>query len=98
MKIRFADNEPVEVEPGVSLAAAADIAGAEYTHTCRGHGRCGMCIATIENGIENLTPPNEAEARVLRILNTAPNQRLACRTILNGDVECGFYSNSTTKC
>jgi adenylate cyclase len=90
MKIRFASNEPVEVESGVSLAAAADRSGTDYTHTCRCHGRCGMCIATIENGIENLTPPDEAEARVLRILNAAPNQRLACRALVNGDVECRF--------
>jgi len=90
MKIRFADAEALEVEPGISLAAAADRAGTNYSHICRGHGRCGLCIATIGNGIENLTPPNEAEARVLRILNATPNQRLACSTLVNGDVECRF--------
>jgi adenylate cyclase len=90
MKIRFADNEPVEVEHGISLAAAANSSGTEYTHVCRGHGRCGMCIVTIENGNENLTPPDETETRVLRILNAAPNQRLACRTYASGDVGCRF--------
>jgi len=93
MKIRFADNESVEVEPNMSLAVAADMANVEYTHICRGHGRCGLCIATIKSGIENLTPPNEAEARILHILNTAPNQRLACCARVNGgdgNIECQF--------
>ena len=81
MKIRFTDGEPVEIEvgPGISLAVAAESAGFEHERACRGHGRCGACIVTIEDGIENLNPPDEAESRVLRILKAAPNQRLACQ-------------------
>ena len=81
MKIRFTDDEPIEieVEPGISLAAAAERAGVDHERACRGHGRCGECIVTIEDGIENLNPPDEAESRVLRILKAAPDQRLACQ-------------------
>jgi len=81
MKIRFAGDEPIEieVEPGVSLAAAASNAGVGHEYACRGHGRCGACIVTIEDGIEKLSPPDEAESRVLRILKAAPDQRLACQ-------------------
>ena len=100
MKIRFTDDElvEIEVEPDISLSAAANNANAVHTCACRGHGRCGTCIVTIEDGIENLTPISEAESRVLRILKAAPNQRLACQARFDGRLTCKAENAPQVKC
>jgi len=92
MKISFSGGAPidVEVETGISIAAAAKATAIEQAFPCRGHGRCGTCIVNIESGAENLNPPDEAESRVLRILKASQGQRLACQARAHGDVICRF--------
>jgi ferredoxin len=92
IKICFAGNTPVyvEIEAGISLAAAAERASVAHGQTCMKHGRCGFCMVVVESGMENLIPPGEEESRALRILKAESNQRLACQAKANGDVVCRF--------
>jgi adenylate cyclase len=78
----------VELEAESTLLAAAEQGGAEINHRCCGHGRCGSCRVTIEEGAEHLSAPGEAEARVLAILRAEPDQRLACQARARGDISC----------
>ena len=73
-----------------SLLAAALQAPVPLTHRCGGHARCGTCLVTVETGAEHLSPPGTAEARVLQVLNAAPDQRLACQAWANGDVSVRY--------
>lgn len=60
-----------------------------YTFTgkmmnCGGYGQCGTCIVEIVEGMENLPPRTEAEARILK--KKPDTYRLACQTIVNGPI------------
>ncbi|VXD13182.1 2Fe-2S iron-sulfur cluster-binding protein [Planktothrix paucivesiculata] len=60
-----------------------------YTFTgkmmnCGGYGQCGTCIVEIVEGIDNLPPRTEAEARILK--KKPDTYRLACQTIVNGPI------------
>lgn len=81
----------VELDREVSLLAAASAAGAEITHRCGGHARCGSCRVTIEEGQEHLTPAGRAESSLLEVFKADGNQRLACQTWIQGapgEVRC----------
>jgi adenylate cyclase len=77
----------IEVEPGAALAEHLANEFGGQKHTCRGHGRCGSCIALIESGLEDLQPPSQAESRILRILKAKPDQRLACQVRASSDAK-----------
>ena len=81
MRISFAGGEEmdIEVSPGEPVAEAMKRAGAGLVGLCRGHGRCGMCVVAVHEGMESLSAASEAEARALRLLGAKPNQRLACQ-------------------
>ena len=51
---------------------------------CGGYGQCGTCIVEVVEGMENLSPPTEAEKRKLR--KKPDTYRLACQVIVNGSV------------
>ena len=51
---------------------------------CGGGGNCGTCIVEIVEGMENLSPPTDAEKRILK--KKPENYRLACQTVVNGAV------------
>jgi ferredoxin len=60
-----------------------------YTFTgkmmnCGGYGQCGTCIVEIVEGMDNLPPRTEAEARILK--KKPDTYRLACQTIVNGPI------------
>lgn len=78
----------VQLTRELSLLAIATKAEVDLHHRCGGHARCGTCILTIENGLENLSEALSAEKRILTILKAGPNQRLACQAWAQGDVSC----------
>jgi ferredoxin len=51
---------------------------------CGGYGQCGTCIVAIEAGMDQLSPRTDAENRKLK--RKPENYRLACQTLVNGDV------------
>jgi ferredoxin len=76
----------VLMEQETSLLMAAAKGGLDVTHRCGGHARCGTCIATVEEGAENLSPVGLTEGRILAIVKAAPDQRLCCQAWAKGDV------------
>lgn len=51
---------------------------------CGGYGQCGTCIVNVVEGMENLSPRTQVEARKLK--KKPQNHRLACQTLVNGSV------------
>ncbi|KKD35036.1 MAG: 2Fe-2S iron-sulfur cluster-binding protein [Limnoraphis robusta] len=51
---------------------------------CGGFGQCGTCIVEVVEGMENLSPPTDAEKRILK--KKPDTYRLACQTMVNGPV------------
>jgi ferredoxin len=51
---------------------------------CGGYGQCGTCVVQVVQGMENLSPRTEFEARKLR--NRPETYRLACQAVVNGPV------------
>lgn len=89
--IRFvSENQEIIAADGANLRIGAlenqiDL----YTFTgkmmnCGGYGQCGTCIVEIVEGIDNLPPRTEAEARILK--KKPDSYRLACQTIVNGPI------------
>ena len=78
----------ITLEREASILAAAAKGELDLTHRCGGHARCGTCVITVEAGAPNLTPMGAAEARILKVLKAAPDQRLGCQAWAQGDVTC----------
>lgn len=51
---------------------------------CGGYGQCGTCTVEIIEGIEYLSPRTDFENKKLK--RKPDNYRLACQTMVNGDV------------
>jgi len=85
-KIIFENNqEEVDLPDGSPIAEACEQAGVPFACT---EGVCGTCVVEVEEGMENLTPFNEAEADFLGELE---KERLACQcTIKCGRVKLKF--------
>lgn len=54
------------------------------------NGICSTCLIQINSGMENLTPKTEQEEATLAVRSAAPEQRLACQCVVNGDIEFEF--------
>jgi len=51
---------------------------------CGGYGQCSTCIVEVVQGSENLSPRTSVEER--RFRKSPDSYRLACQTLVNGDV------------
>jgi len=61
--------------------------GVQVTHACGGVGACGTCHVIVEAGMENLPPATEEELDLVdQVPNKTPNSRLACMSVVSGDV------------
>lgn len=45
---------------------------------------CGICIVTVLEGAEHLSPPTASEADFLKAMRAQPNERLGCQTRIFG--------------
>ncbi len=66
----------MEVLAGSGIAMRSD---------CGREGRCGKCLVSVHPG-DNLSPPMEAEIRLLDKRNDLPGTRLACQARIQGDI------------
>jgi adenylate cyclase len=62
-------------------------AGIPHAHACGGNARCSTCRVLILSGDEHCSPRNEKEQALADRLHFAPELRLACQTVISGDVE-----------
>ncbi len=78
-KLIFEDNqEEFELPDNSPLTEACEEAGVPFACT---EGVCGTCVIEVTEGMENLTPFNEAEADFLGELD---KERLACQCKIRG--------------
>lgn len=80
----------IEVEPGTTILKAAIQNELCWPHTCGGKAQCTTCAYLIVRGAENLSPTSRLEQHQLIVrkgrAGANPRMRLACQTIVNGDV------------
>ena len=74
-----------EAPNGCALLDVAEAVGADITFGCR-TGSCGTCRVRVASGLDACSPPSSEERDFLVGLDAPPDQRLACRVKLNGDV------------
>lgn len=79
VRIRYVDGPSVVSEKGMTLLEMSRANGVPHTSLCGGKGRCTTCRVVIEDGLEQLHPPNETESRSLKAVKAPPNTRLACQ-------------------
>ncbi|MCC6004992.1 MAG: ASKHA domain-containing protein [Thermofilum sp.] len=75
----------VEVKRGLTLLDAANIAGVGVRSECGGRGTCGKCLVVVKDQ-RNLSPPSDSEVRLLSGDKLKAGYRLACQSIVRGDV------------
>ena len=80
------DEVSVEIKAGTSLLAAASAGGVELMHSCGGIGACASCRVRILGGGEQLSPIGRAEREQLKESGILETHRLACQTMVHGDV------------
>lgn len=67
-----------------TLLSLALRAGIPVGNSCSGRGECFACVVTVLEGLDALTPPTEAERRVLERSQARPDQRLSCQCRATG--------------
>ena len=55
--------------------------------SCHGDGICAKCRVTINQGQENLSPPNDTEIFLKDKFKLTPQQRISCQTHVHGPIE-----------
>jgi len=75
----------VEVDEGESILEAAKRASIGLRSECGGMGLCGRCRVIVENP-EAVTPPTDAERRLLTPEELERGVRLACQTRVLGEL------------
>lgn len=70
------DGSVHELSPGKTVFDYADDLAVQVPTSCFRTGQCHECIVEIKQGMENLRPPNEAEAFLKE------NYRLACQSLV----------------
>ncbi|OHB79960.1 MAG: ferredoxin [Planctomycetes bacterium RBG_16_64_10] len=79
------DQAKARVAAGTTLFALADQLDLRVTSSCLGQGRCRECLVEVTRGMDQLTPPTEAE------LHLGGGFRLACQARVrgaDGEVRC----------
>lgn len=85
VRVHFLPSErEILVPEGTTLWQAAVLAGLPIGALCGGELACGLCRVDVLEGEGSLVPAEEAEARTMRALHTAPDERLACKARLAG--------------
>ena len=86
--IRSLDNKELEVVAfPKTILNHIQAAYLDWMHTCGGKGRCTTCRVIVDQGIENLSPPTEAELRYKEKNMLLDLERLSCQAIVMGDIE-----------
>lgn len=82
--IELINDRRLASEKDQTILAATLAAGVPHYHACGGNARCSTCRVFVEEGMNLLTPPNEAELALARKMHFPAGVRLACQTRLNG--------------
>jgi len=77
----------VEVMANETVLDAARRADVPIGNSCGAVGVCGRCCVRVLAGAENLSAPTMIELRVSAQRAFRADERLACQSIVTGDVE-----------
>lgn len=80
------EGKVVEIAEGKNLLAALRETDTYVKSSCGGHATCTDCIIKIVSGEDNLTPPPFEELKLLGNVFHITKERLACQTMITGDV------------
>ncbi|WP_299724116.1 adenylate/guanylate cyclase domain-containing protein [uncultured Tateyamaria sp.] len=86
IRIQYIDGPAVRAPRGQTLLETSRANGVAHTALCGGRGRCTTCRVIVEEGLDDLPPPSEAERRTLAAVGAPPGARLACQMRPNGPV------------
>ena len=81
------DNQKIHAHEGETILQAALRAGIPHASFCGGGARCSTCRVIILEGLENCAPRNAEEQAIAEMLQFEPQVRLACQTVVTGDVK-----------
>jgi adenylate cyclase len=87
VRVSYGTGGAVTCTPGHTILEVSRAWNIPHMSVCGGRARCSTCRTLIVEGLENLSPPTEAEAALLRKLNAAPGIRLACQARVRGDID-----------
>ncbi|MEO0401623.1 MAG: adenylate/guanylate cyclase domain-containing protein [Pseudomonadota bacterium] len=86
VRITYVDGPTVRAPRWQTLLETSITSGVSHTALCGGRGRCTTCRVIVEEGLDDLPPPSEAEKRSLKAVGAPPNTRLACQVTPSGPV------------
>ena len=81
------DNQKVQAHVGETILQAGLRAGIPHASFCGGSARCSTCRVIILEGLENCAPRPPEEQAIADMLRLEPQVRLACQTVVTGDVK-----------
>ena len=86
MKIIFKNNNQIiTTDEETSLLRASIRYKVGMPYKCGG-GICGTCVCKIEDGINNTNKLTKKELKLLSEEDIKSSKRLACQTIVNGNI------------
>lgn len=78
---------PIEFEEGDNLLATLNANKVSISQSCDGSGSCTTCRVLVLSGLSNCSERTEIESERAVERGFADNERLACQTFLNDNVE-----------
>lgn len=80
-------SSPLQFNEGEILIDTLNANKVSISQSCGSNGSCTTCRVLILNGVENCSERTEIESERAKERNFAPNERLACQTIIYGNLE-----------
>ncbi len=82
----FPDNQTFNAPHKTTLLKASLKKGILHQHACGGRGKCSTCRVRVLEGLENCQERTRRENQVASILQFEDDIRLACQTVIRGNV------------
>lgn len=87
VRIRFDHlNQIIETKSHQTILSIANAHDIDIPHYCGGCNRCGTCVIKVIEGQNNISVAKGNEEMVLGVDKFRKGHRLACQTIVLGDV------------
>lgn len=78
---------PLEFSRGENLLDTLNANKVSISQSCGGNGSCTTCRVFVLKGLQNCSPRTEIESERALERGFSNNERLACQTCMNDDVE-----------
>lgn len=86
VRVTYYNGTTVTSTPGHTLLEISQASGIPHMSVCGGRARCSTCRTVILAGNDHLTPPTDAEIKLLKKFDAGEEIRLACQCRVSGDV------------